>query len=267
MKHIRKRSLSAGLAVALCAVLTMNTGAFASEPDPFTDMSGKGASEPWEVFTDASEDKPYEGSGQIPGKQTKPTDSAEEAGDPETEPGSDPEVEPGSDSGAEPGSEPEAGPEIDPEVEPGSDAETDPGLNPETDPEFESRPAGAAEITIETTGGSISYYPGSKGTWNPQTHCYENATSGQWVYEDGGNEVILRNYSDEDVNLTVLYEPSEEHREITGSFTDVLGNPISGLTVPSGEYVTVYLQLAGEPETKMMNNIIGDVTYTIAEEE
>ena len=50
-------------------------------------------------------------------------------------------------------------------------------LIPEPDTESED------SIVMELSGLNAVYHPGSRGQWNPDTHCYENATSGQWDYE------------------------------------------------------------------------------------
>ena len=56
-------------------------------------------------------------------------------------------------------------------------------LIPEPDTESED------SIVMELSGLNAVYHPGSRGQWNPDTHCYENATSGQWTYEEGEGKV------------------------------------------------------------------------------
>ena len=126
---------------------------------------------------------------------------------------------------------------------------------PEPDTESED------SIVMELPGINAVYHPGSRGQWNPDTHCYENATSGQWDYEEGEGKVSFTNTGNEDVTLTLSYKPSESHKEITGVFKDQKGESVQKLSISAGNTATVYLTLYGEPDPGINGEVIGTVSY------
>ena len=128
-------------------------------------------------------------------------------------------------------------------------------LIPEPDTESED------SIVMELSGLNAVYHPGSRGQWNPDTHCYENATSGQWTYEEGEGKVSFTNKGNEDVTLILSYKPSESHKEITGVFKDQKGETVQKLSISAGNTATVYLNLYGEPDPGINGEVIGTISY------
>lgn len=126
---------------------------------------------------------------------------------------------------------------------------------PEPDTESED------SIVMELSGLNAVYHPGSRGQWNPDTHCYENATSGQWTYEEGEGKVSFTNKGNEDVTLILSYKPSESHKEITGVFKDQKGETVQKLSISAGNTATVYLNLYGEPDPGINGEVIGTISY------
>ena len=126
-----------------------------------------------------------------------------------------------------------------------------------TEPDTESEDS----IVMELSGINAVYHPGSRGQWNPDTHCYENATSGQWDYEEGEGKVSFTNTGNEDVTLILSYKPSESHKEITGVFKDQKGESVQELSISAGNTATVYLNLYGEPDPGINGEVIGTVSY------
>lgn len=126
-----------------------------------------------------------------------------------------------------------------------------------TEPDTESEDS----IVMELSRINAVYHPGSRGQWNPDTHCYENATSGQWDYEEGEGKVSFTNTGNEDVTLTLSYKPSESHKEITGVFKDQKGESVQKLSISAGNTATVYLTLYGEPDPGINGEMIGTVSY------
>lgn len=116
-------------------------------------------------------------------------------------------------------------------------------------------------ISVDITWGDLSFTY-SDGTWNPDTHEYEN--DGWTVDEEGGNSIKVENTGNTDVNVT--YEYKADETGITGSFTDG-ENPVSApVFLPENESSTVYLILAGKPEKELEKAPIGAVTVTIGGE-
>ena len=128
-------------------------------------------------------------------------------------------------------------------------------LIPEPDTESED------SIVMELSGLNAVYHPGSRGQWNPDTHCYENATSGQWTYEEGEGKVSFTNKGNEDVTLILSYKPSESHKEITGVFKDQKGETVQKLSISAENTATVYLTLYGESDPGINGEVIGTVSY------
>ena len=128
-------------------------------------------------------------------------------------------------------------------------------LIPEPDTESED------SIVMELSGLNAVYHPGSRGQWNPDTHCYENATSGQWDYEEGEGKVSFTNTGNEDVTLILSYKPSESHKEITGVFKDQKGETVQKLSISARNTATVYLNLYGEPDPGINGEVIGTISY------
>lgn len=126
---------------------------------------------------------------------------------------------------------------------------------PEPDTESED------SIVMELSGLNAVYHPGSRGQWNPDTHCYENATSGQWTYEEGEGKVSFTNKGNEDVTLILSYKPSESHKEITGVFKDQKGETVQKLSISAENTATVYLNLYGEPDPGINGEVIGTISY------
>ena len=116
-------------------------------------------------------------------------------------------------------------------------------------------------ISVDITWGDLSFTY-SDGTWNPDTHEYEN--DGWTVDNEGGNSIKLENTGNTDVNVTYDYKAVENG--ITGSFTDG-ENPVSApVALPENGSSTVYLILAGKPEQNLDHAKIGSVTVTIGGE-
>jgi len=119
----------------------------------------------------------------------------------------------------------------------------------------------AQDISVDITWGELSFTY-SDGTWNPDTHEYEN--DGWTVDNEGGNSIKVENTGNTDVNVTYDYKAVENG--ITGSFTDG-ENPVSDtLSLPDNGSSTVYLILARKPEQNLDHAKIGSVTVTIGGE-
>ena len=118
-----------------------------------------------------------------------------------------------------------------------------------------------AQISVDITWGELSFTY-SDGTWNPDTHEYEN--DGWTVDNEGGNSIKVENTGNTDVNVTYDYKAVENG--ITGSFTDGETPVSKPVSLPENGSSTVYLILAGKPEKELEKAIIGSVTVTIGGE-
>ena len=116
-------------------------------------------------------------------------------------------------------------------------------------------------ISVDITWGDLSFTY-SDGTWNPDTHEYEN--DGWTVDNEGGNSIKVENTGNTDVNVT--YEYKADETGITGSFTDGENPVFAPVTLPVNDSSTVFLVLDGKPEKELTKTPIGSVTVTIGGE-
>ena len=127
--------------------------------------------------------------------------------------------------------------------------------------------AGAdAVYSVDVTFGAMAftYTDASKGTWNPETHAYDNITAAAWSYADGANVVTVANHSDAAVAVTVTYEAAEGFDAITGTVANgsfTLPTAV-GKAVDAAELTaTASLTLAGVlASTTEANTVAGTVT-------
>ena len=110
-------------------------------------------------------------------------------------------------------------------------------------------------VEISWDDMSFTYTAPSKGTWNPETHAYENSTDGGWT-ADGGNITVTNNGS-EAVAAKFAYTPAQGFSEITGVFSQAL------LTVEPEKQATAKLTLSGKPTEEFENKELGTVTVTV----
>lgn len=111
----------------------------------------------------------------------------------------------------------------------------------------------------------FTYTTASQGTWNPQTHQYDGATTAGWSYADGANEVEVTNHSNTDVTAILTYTPNTEYG-IDGEF-DKSQLDLEAATVnsafsdaPKG---IAKLSLGGALASGVQNAVIGTVTVKL----
>ena len=114
------------------------------------------------------------------------------------------------------------------------------------------------EISVEIAWDDMSftYTAPSKGTWNPETHQYDNVTEGGWT-SAGGNITVTNNGS-ETVAASFSYSPAEGMSGITGVFSQAL------LTVEPEKQATAKLTLSGTPTETFENRQLGAVSVTVS---
>ena len=111
----------------------------------------------------------------------------------------------------------------------------------------------------------FTYTTASQGTWNPQTHQYDGATTAGWSHADGANEVEVTNHSNTDVTAILTYTPNTEYG-IDGEF-DKSQLDLEAATVnsafsdaPKG---IAKLSLGGALASGVQNAVIGTVTVKL----
>ena len=131
--------------------------------------------------------------------------------------------------------------------------------------------AASTVYSVDITWGSMefTYTDASEGTWNPETHQYDDIVAAKWSCGADANKVVVTNHSNASVTVRFSYASESEYSGITGTFSDSelildsavnteLSNAPSGSSVLSLDGV-----LSGETPEKTK---IGTVTVTLANE-
>lgn len=78
--------------------------------------------------------------------------------------------------------------------------------------------SGAADTVISAdikwNNMSFTYTAGSTGTWNPDTHAYDNSTNGSW--STGKADITVTNHSNSAIDATVAFTSAVEG--VVGTF-------------------------------------------------
>lgn len=64
---------------------------------------------------------------------------------------------------------------------------------------------------------AFTYTAESEGTWNPETHAFDNKTPAAWTCTENQNKVTVTNHSNAAVNVTVTYASETAYSTVTGS--------------------------------------------------
>lgn len=112
-------------------------------------------------------------------------------------------------------------------------------------------------VDIEWGGMDYTY---TEGTWNAETHSYENAG-----WDAGGSGYVTVKNSGT-VDTTASFSFNSEREEITGSFTDGTNSITGSVDVAAGQSQTAYLLLSGKPKEELDSTKIGTVTVRIGGE-
>ena len=72
-----------------------------------------------------------------------------------------------------------------------------------------SEPEAVISVDISWGAMEFTYSEGSKGTWSPTNHQYENATEAGWNVT--GNTITLTNHSNVPVNATFSFTKADEN--------------------------------------------------------
>lgn len=133
--------------------------------------------------------------------------------------------------------------------------------------------AGTAATTVysvDITWGSMefTYTDASQGTWNPETHAYDDIVAAKWSCVEGANKITVTNHSNAAVKAQFSYASESKYSEISGAFTNATLNLNSAvgtafLSAPSGSST---LSLTGELSSDTLASTkIGTVTVTLGD--
>ena len=106
----------------------------------------------------------------------------------------------------------------------------------------------------------FTYTAESQGTWNPETHAYEEKVDAKWTAN--GNTVVVTNHSNVAITVNVAYANAQGVTGVVGTVTNGSFDLASavGTAVNEAPTATATLNLSGAiAET---NNAIGTVTVS-----
>lgn len=118
--------------------------------------------------------------------------------------------------------------------------------------------------SVDVEWGAMEFtYNANSGTWNPDTHTYED---GSW--NSSSNTVKVTNHSNAAVNVAVAYNAEAKYTDISGSFANdsfQLATAV-GTTKEEAPNQTATLTLTGGnlASTQTENVKLGTATVTIA---
>lgn len=115
-------------------------------------------------------------------------------------------------------------------------------------------PEAVSVVSVDITWGTMEFVY-DPGTWNPQTHAYENAG---WTDNQTGY-ITVKNTGTEDTVASFSYET--ERTDVAGSFSEN-----ARIDLATEQETTVYLVLSGKPSEELDKTVIGNVTVRIGGE-
>lgn len=79
---------------------------------------------------------------------------------------------------------------------------------------------GGTVYGVDISWGSMvfTYTDSSKGTWNAQTHKYENAAEAAWTCDEGANVITVTNHSNAGIVVTPSYTKGENYEDANMTF-------------------------------------------------
>lgn len=121
-------------------------------------------------------------------------------------------------------------------------------------------------ISVDITWGAMVfvYTSASQGTWNPDTHQYENATEAGWTAKNGDNKITITSHSNVSVTANLSFTPAVNG--VIGSFSrqsvtfDAVTSDISFEEAPS---INVTFNIIGGQIQS--NTTLGTITVTIVQ--
>lgn len=121
---------------------------------------------------------------------------------------------------------------------------------------------------VDVSWGSMefTYTAPAQGTWNPETHNYDNpGITGTWTCDTDANKISVTNHSNTEVSVVLAYQSALEYTAITGAFDKErleLATAV-GTEVASAPSASAVLNLNGELEESETAVTVGTITVTL----
>lgn len=153
---------------------------------------------------------------------------------------------------------------------------TNPSVSP-SDPEQDTEYAHSVEVNyvkgeqspvvhkVDITWGSMefTYTAAAKGTWNPETHNFDNpGVSGQWSCQGNANAITVTNHSNAAITATFQFVPTTGFN-LSGTFASSTGSPLANnaVTLPSAENTL----LQNAPQQTALLKLSGNIDNVLTE--
>lgn len=73
-------------------------------------------------------------------------------------------------------------------------------------------------VNISWGNMTFTYTDASKGTWNADSHQYENPKAAEWTYDSGANVITVTNHSNAPIDVTPSWTAGEDYSAVTMTF-------------------------------------------------
>lgn len=120
----------------------------------------------------------------------------------------------------------------------------------------------SVDITWEDM--SFTYTAAGEGTWNPETHEYDDASEASW---SSSKNITVTNHSNAAVTATAAFQPDTGYTDVTMTFGENNGNTIAtavGTQVGEAPSATITVTPGGTLADTANGGKIGTITVTIA---
>ena len=122
--------------------------------------------------------------------------------------------------------------------------------------------------SVDVSWGSMefTYTAPDQGTWNPQTHNFDNpGTTGIWSCDRDANKITITNHTNAPVSVELIYEAEDNYGTIAGEFDQKELELVTavGTIVTEAPTESSYLSLTGEFTTSEDSVKIGEITVVL----
>ncbi len=123
--------------------------------------------------------------------------------------------------------------------------------------------------SVDVVWGSMefTYTDSFTGTWNPETHTFDNAKEAAWSCSENSNKITVINHSNIPIEADLSYTSKEGYTGIAGTFTNdsIRLSTAEGTSTTAAPTGSSLLTLSGELSSSANLAEIGTVTVTICD--
>ena len=125
-------------------------------------------------------------------------------------------------------------------------------------------------IDISWGDMNFTYTEDDPGTWNPDTHEYDNQGGSGWSCKDGSNSITITNHSNAPLSCVLIYQATEEFKNIPVSPAQKIFSLLSAEnTAPTNaptETITYQVEGTSVPKN-FLEGTLGNITIEITNDD